>query len=100
MGLAVRAGGAVMSFDHHGATRGSSLEPHRYLINPVVDDLAMEQLRIEAQGVAFVRRASHEPWGGIISTLHDPDGNYVQLVEVPPEGTAWPCAGPTASSRS
>ena len=82
MGLAVEAGGAIISFDHHSEVRGGAREPQRYLINLVVDDISLEQARIEAQGVSFIRRKGREPWGGIISTLLDPDGNFVQLIEV------------------
>lgn len=87
MGYAVRAGGAIISFDHHALVRGGATEPHRYLINLVVEDISLEQARIEAQGVTFIRRKGRESWGGIISTLLDPDGNYVQLVEYHPEPT-------------
>lgn len=87
-GNAVRAGGAILSFDYHSAIRGGATEPQRHLMNLVVDDISREQARIEAHGVSFVRRKGREPWGGIISTLLDPDGNYVQLVEYHPEGMA------------
>lgn len=87
-GYAVRAGGAIISFDHHSAIRGGATEPQRHLINLVIDDISREQARIEAHGVSFLRRRGREPWGGIISTLLDPDGNYVQLVEYHPEGMA------------
>lgn len=86
MGQAVRAGGAVLAFDARGDVRGGAREPQRYLISLVVDDLAVEQARIEAQGVSFIRRKGHQPSGGRISTLLDPDGNYVQLVEYACEG--------------
>ncbi|MEO8539962.1 MAG: VOC family protein [bacterium] len=88
MGMAVKAGGAILSFDFHSAVRGGAREPHRYLINLVVEDLSAEQARIEAQGVSFIRRKGRESWGGLISTFLDPDGNYVQLVEYHPEGMA------------
>ena len=86
--LAVRAGGGVIMFGSHSEVRGGAREPQRYLINLQVEDIALEQGRIEAQGVSFVRRKGREHWGGIISTLLDPDGNYVQLIEFRPEGMA------------
>ncbi|MFN8616850.1 MAG: VOC family protein [Dehalococcoidia bacterium] len=86
MGHAVKAGGATLMFDSHSQVHGGAREPQRYLINLVVDDLSAEQARIEALGVSFIRRKGHEPWGARVSTLLDPDGNYVQLVEYHPEG--------------
>ena len=88
MGYAVRAGGAIISFDHHSQVRGGASEPQRYLINLVVEDISAEQARIEAQGITFIRRKGREAWGGTISTLLDPDGNYVQLVQPDSEGMA------------
>lgn len=88
MGFAVRAAGAIVSFHYHSEVRGGALEPQRHLINLVVDDLSMEQGRIEAQGVSFIRRKGREPWGGIVSTLLDPDGNYVQIIQYSPDGMA------------
>lgn len=84
----VRAGGALLMFDSHSQVRGGPLEPQRYLINLQVEDISLEQARIEAQGVSFLRRKGREHWGGIISTLLDPDGNYVQLIQYNPEGMA------------
>ena len=79
------AGGTAFLIDGHSETKGPAKEPQRVLINFFVDDLASEQQRLEGQGVRFVRSAGHEPWGGIISTFADPDGNYCQLIEFKPE---------------
>lgn len=79
------AGGAVLSIDGHSETRGRAVEPHRYLIDFLIDDLAGEQARLEAKGVEFIRKGGREHWGGIISTFLDPDGNYCQLIEYRPE---------------
>jgi predicted enzyme related to lactoylglutathione lyase len=79
------AGGAELVFDSHSEVRGRAPQPQRILLNLFVDDLAAEQARIEAQGVAFVRSAGREFWGGVISTFADPDGNYCQLIEFRPE---------------
>ena len=78
------AGGAELVFDSHSETKGQAREPQRVLINFFVDDLAAEQSRLEAQGVKFIRTAGREPWGGVISTCVDPDGNYCQLIEFKP----------------
>ena len=74
-------GGAVFIVEGHSEITGPAKEPARFLVDFMVDDLAAEQARLEAAGVRFIRTAGQEPWGGVISTFADPDGNYVQLIE-------------------
>ena len=81
------AGGTPFLIDGHSETKGSTKEPQRVLINFFVDDVAADQSRLEAQGVKFIRTGGREPWGGMISTFVDPDGNYCQLVEFQPEAS-------------
>jgi predicted enzyme related to lactoylglutathione lyase len=81
------AGGTPFLIDGHSETKGSTKEPQRVLINFFVDDLAADQSRLETQGVKFIRTAGREPWGGVISTFVDPDGNYCQLMEFKPEAS-------------
>jgi predicted enzyme related to lactoylglutathione lyase len=78
------AGGTPFLIDGHSETKGMAREPHRYLINFFVDDLAAEQAALEQKGVKFIRTAGREYWGGVISTFLDPDGNYCQLIEYHP----------------
>jgi predicted enzyme related to lactoylglutathione lyase len=80
---AFRAGGAILIFDGHSETKGQAKEPHRYLIDFTVANLAVEKARLEAAGARFVREPGREYWGGLISTFLDPDGNYLQLIEMP-----------------
>ena len=81
---AFNVAGANFLIDGHSETVGDTKEPHRMLINFFVEDLAAEKSRLEAEGVRFIRTAGEEYWGGKISTLVDPDGNYVQLIEFHP----------------
>ena len=83
--FAFNVGGATFIIDGHSETHGPTKEPQRLLLNFFVDDLVAEQARLEAQDVNFIRSAGKEPWGGLISTFTDPDGNYCQLVEFKPE---------------
>ncbi len=80
---AFAVGGANLFVDGHSETRGQTKEPQRMLVDLVVDDVAAEQVRLEGQGVNFIRREGKEEWGGTISTFLDPDGNYCQLVQYP-----------------
>jgi len=81
---AFHVGPAALLIDGHSEIRGTTQEPARILINLFVEDLAAEQSRLEAQGVTFIRTDGTEYWGGHISTMLDPDGNYVQLIEFRP----------------
>jgi predicted enzyme related to lactoylglutathione lyase len=80
---ACAAGGAVLGFTPHDDTQGPTAEPSRFLIDLVVGDAKAERERLEALGVAFLRKEGVEEWGGTISTFHDPDGNIVQLMQLP-----------------
>lgn len=78
---AFMAGQTPFLIDGHAGLKGAAKEPQRALFDFFVDDLAAEQKRLEALGVTFIRTAGREPWGGVISTFVDPDGNYAQLIE-------------------
>jgi hypothetical protein len=79
------AGPLELVFDSHSNVSGKSLQPERLLLNLFVDSVEEEQARIEGHGVAFIRSAGREEWGGVISTFLDPDGNYCQLIEFKPD---------------
>ena len=81
---AVMAGPTPLHIADHSDVQGATKEPPRTLLNFMVDDLASEQKRMDAAGVKFIRTAGKEPWGGVISTFIDPDGNYGQLIEYKP----------------
>jgi len=78
---AFMAGQTPFLIDGHSDVKGATKEPQRVLFDFFVDDLAAEQKRLESAGVRFIRTAGVEPWGGVISTFLDPDGNYCQLIE-------------------
>lgn len=81
---AFQAGQTLFTVDGHSETKGPTAEPQRVLIDFFVDDVTAEQKRLE-QGVTFIRKFGQEPWGGVISTFLDPDGNYCQLIEYKPQ---------------
>jgi len=81
-GYAMEAGGTPFMIDGHSEVKGATKEPQRNLLNFFVEDVAAEQARLEKAGVRFIRTAGREPWGGVISTFVDPDGNYAQIIEV------------------
>lgn len=81
LGSPFTAGGVHIYISPHSEVSGNAREPARTLLNFVVANLSAEQRRIESHGVEFIRTAGREPWGGVISTFPDPDGNYLQLIE-------------------
>jgi predicted enzyme related to lactoylglutathione lyase len=80
---AFMAGTTGFLVDGHSEVSEKAREPQRVLLTFTVDDAKGEQARLEGAGVTFVRPATKEPWGGLVATFEDPDGNYCQLVEYP-----------------
>ncbi len=76
------AGGFIRILDHSQIT-GPTLEPARMQINLFVDDVASEYARARAAdpSMRVQREPERESWGGVVATLLDPDGNFVQLLE-------------------
>lgn len=74
--------GAILFIQDHTDTKGPAKEPQRYLPGITVADVKAERERMEQQGVRFIRKDGKEEWGGIISTFVDPDGNYIQIMQM------------------
>jgi predicted enzyme related to lactoylglutathione lyase len=68
----------------HSEVAGSSRDPDRLLINFSTDDVASAVAHLTDAGVDIVRYAEREKWGGWVATFRDPDGNLLQLLELPP----------------
>jgi len=75
--------GVRLSISVHDRVRGESRDPFRIMVNLAVDDLAAMHARLAASGVIFARPPEREDWGGRVATLLDPDGNLVQLFQLP-----------------
>ena len=52
------------------------------MVNLGVDDIHKEYERLLSKGVQFVRPPEQEHWGGWVSSLSDPDGNTIQLMQL------------------
>ena len=70
----------------HDGVSGSASDQRRVLLNLAVDDIEAVAAGLRAEGVTFLREPSAEPWGGAIATFEDPDGNTLQLMQLPPGG--------------
>lgn len=84
------AAGTILAFDEHSGTRGRAKEPERYLLSLMVDGFDAFEARLDGAGVPCIRRRGREPWGGVISTYEDPDGNYFQIINFDSDPAAPP----------
>ena len=76
-------GGVRLSVSVHDRVHGVTREPYRIMVNLAVDDIDLVHARLRAAGVAFLRPPEREDWGGRVASLADPDGNLVQLMQLP-----------------
>ena len=76
-------GGVRLSVGVHDRVTGQSREPLRIMINLAVDDIRAVHARLAGEGVVFTRAPEAEDWGGQVATFLDPDGNIVQLMQLP-----------------
>jgi predicted enzyme related to lactoylglutathione lyase len=75
-------GGVRVTVTLHDGVDGTSVEPQRLMINLLVDDADAAEQRARDLGAPVVRPASAESWGGRICTVEDPDGNYLQFMQL------------------
>ena len=78
-------GGFRLSVAAHDGVRGPARDPLRVMLNLAVADIHAAHRRLEARGVVFSRPPERERWGGWVATFADPDGNTLQLLQLPPE---------------
>jgi predicted enzyme related to lactoylglutathione lyase len=73
--------GSVQYFiETHSEVSGPAKDPARIIINLDVDDARALEAHLKEQGVTWVRPVEQEDFG-LIGTLADPDGNYVQIIQ-------------------
>jgi len=76
--------GGQLALGAHSEVKGASRDPNRMMIDLTVDDCKAEHTRLAAAGVRFVREPSVDQEGGpMIATFVDPDGNTLQLFQMP-----------------
>jgi predicted enzyme related to lactoylglutathione lyase len=76
-------GGVRLSVGVHAGVTGPARDPLRVMVNLAVDDIHAVHARLARAGVAFSRRPEAETWGGWVATFADPDGNTLQLMQLP-----------------
>ncbi len=67
----------------HSELTGSASDPLRIMVNLATADIHRAHRRLVAAGVTFLRPPEREHWGGWVATMTDPDGNLVQLLQLP-----------------
>jgi predicted enzyme related to lactoylglutathione lyase len=67
----------------HDQVDGRARDPLRMMVNLAVDDIQAVHGRLAANGVVVTRPPEQEDWGGWVCTFEDPDGNLVQLFQLP-----------------
>ena len=76
-------GGVRLSVGVHDRVHGASRDPLRVMIHFAVDDIRAVHARLARAGVVFTRAPEREEWGGWVATFADPDGNTLQLLQLP-----------------
>jgi predicted enzyme related to lactoylglutathione lyase len=64
----------------HSEVSGPTREPARVILNLNVDDAKSLGSHLEGLGSKFIRPVEQEDFG-LIGTVADPDGNYVQIIQ-------------------
>jgi predicted enzyme related to lactoylglutathione lyase len=73
--------GAFQFFiEEHSEVSGPTQEPARCIVNLDVSDCRGLEEHLRDMGVKWIREVEQMPFG-LIGTLADPDGNYVQIIE-------------------
>ena len=75
--------GVRLSVGVHDRVHGPSRDPLRVMIHLTVDDIRAVHARLARAGVLFTREPEREDWGGWVATFADPDGNTLQLMQLP-----------------
>ncbi len=69
-----------LTIAQHDQVTGVNRDPARVMINFVVEDVLRRYRAALTAGAEAIRPPEREKWGGLVSTVRDPDGNYVQLI--------------------
>jgi predicted enzyme related to lactoylglutathione lyase len=82
--FARRFGATSLLIDGRADLADRCPDPGRVILNFHVDDIRAAEARLVALGAVWVREPEVTHWG-IIGTVLDPDGNYVQIVAPTPD---------------
>ena len=80
--VSFRLNNTKLGIGKHPQVIGTNKDPYRIMVNLGVDNIHTEYDSLIAKGVQFTRPPELEHWGGWVSTLSDPDGNTIQLMQL------------------
>ncbi|MFE7333618.1 VOC family protein [Streptomyces griseus] len=75
--------GAIIGFDERDDVADKAAEPGRHLINITVRDIRAAERHLDSRGVTWVRPVEDVGEGWFFSTIVDPVGNYLQILQGP-----------------
>ncbi|MGC5535656.1 VOC family protein [Streptomyces sp. SR-10] len=75
--------GAIIGFDERDDVADRAAEPGRQLINLTVRDIRAAEKHLNTLGVTWVRPVEDTGDGWFFSTIVDPVGNYLQILQGP-----------------
>ena len=79
----MQPGGVSLLIDDRDDVAARNAEPARVIINAHVDDARATARHLDCLGVTWLAEAGYrEPAGAWSDTVLDPDGNYVQIIEL------------------
>ncbi len=73
-------GGVQFFVEEHSEISGPAKEPARLQVNFNVDDCRALEAHLKDVGVTWVRPVEQMPFG-LIGTVADPDGNYLNIIQ-------------------
>lgn len=74
---------AIIGFDRRDDVADKAAEPGRQLLNITVRDIRAAEKHLNGLGVTWVRPVEDTGRGWFFSTLLDPVGNYLQILQGP-----------------
>jgi predicted enzyme related to lactoylglutathione lyase len=81
--IAFELGEVRFNIGLHNQVHGDSQDPYRMMPHLGVQDIQGMCQRLRDEGVEFIRQPEQEAWGGWVATIKDPDGNILQLLQLP-----------------
>ena len=75
--------GVRLNLGRHTQVRGRARDPYRVMLHLKVRDIVAVCARLKDRGTVILREPERETWGGMVATFQDPDGNILQLLQLP-----------------
>lgn len=77
----IHFGGFTVVIEERDDVSAQNPEPGRFIVNFHVDDFAAAAAQLEEAGVTWLAAPTDRP-GGRFATFVDPDGNYLQVIQL------------------